>query len=103
MRFLYAVNVVILIIFFCSFHNDTSVVSIPKTVNIDANYLLKLETFLIHFDEGKGICTRSSKGSQLFLEKRRKKIRGEKSGIYQNDFFGFLSRHQTKSKQIESA
>ena len=72
-RFLYAVNVVILIIFFCSFHNDTSVVSIPKTVNIDANYLLKLETFLIHFDEGKGICTRSSKGSQLFLEKRRKK------------------------------
>ena len=67
MRFLYAVNVVILIIFFCSFHNDTSVVSIPKTVN------MKLETFLIHFDEGKGICTRSSKGSQLFLEKRRKK------------------------------
>ena len=73
MRFLYAVNVVIFRIFFCSFHNDTSVVSIPKTVNIDANYLLKLETFLIHFDEGKGICTRSSKGSQLFLEKRRKK------------------------------
>ena len=103
MRFLYAVNVVILIIFFCSFHNDTSVVSIPKTVNIDANYLLKLETFLIHFDEGKGICTRSSKGSQLFPEKKKKKIRGEKSGIYQNDFFGFLSRHQTKSKQIESA
>ena len=94
MRFLYAVNVVIPIIFFCSIHNDTSVVSIPKTVIIDANYLLKLETFLIHFDEGKGTCTRSSKGSQL---------RGEKSGIYQNDFFGFLSRHQTKSKQIESA
>ena len=51
-RFLYAVNVVILIIFFCSFHNDTSVVWISKTVSIDANYLLKLETFLIHFDEG---------------------------------------------------
>ena len=39
----------------------------------------------------------------FFLEKRRKKIRGEKSGIYQNDFFGFLSRHQTKSKQTEFA
>ena len=47
LRFLYAVNVVILIIFFCSFHNDTSVVWISKTVSIDANYLLKLETFLI--------------------------------------------------------
>ena len=54
LRFLYAVNVVILLIFFCSFHNDTSVVSISKTVSIDANYLLKLETFLIDFDEGKG-------------------------------------------------
>ena len=52
MRFLYAVNVVILIIFFFSFHNNTSVVWISKTVSIDANYLLKLETFLIHFDEG---------------------------------------------------
>ena len=91
MRFLYAVNVVILRIFFCSFHNDTSVVSIPKIVNIDANYLLKLETFLIHFDEGKGTCTRSSKGSQLFPgKKKKKKVRGEKSGIYQNDFFWFL-------------
>ena len=73
MRFLYAVNVVILIIFFCSFHNDTSVVWISKTVSIDANYLLKLETFLIHFDEGKGTCMRSSE-KQLFPgEKKRKK------------------------------
>ena len=104
MRFLYAVNVVILVIFFCSFHNDTSVVSIPKTVNIDANYLLKLETFLIHFDEGKGICTRSSKGSQLFLEKRRKKKSAVKSREFiKMTFFGFLSRHQTKSKPTESA
>ena len=40
MRSLYAVNVVILmIIFFCSFHNDTSVVWISKTVSIDATYL----------------------------------------------------------------
>ena len=73
MRFLYAVNVVILIIFFCSFHNDTSVVWISKTVSIDANYLLKLETFLIHFDECKGTCMRSSKGSKLFPEKKKEK------------------------------
>ena len=73
MRFLYAVNVVILIIFFCSFHNDTSVVWISKTVSIDANYLLKLETFLIHFDEGKGTCIRSSEGDQLFPGKKKKK------------------------------
>ena len=72
-RFLYAVNVVILIIFFFSFHNNTSVVWISKTVSIDANYLLKLETFLIHFDEGKGTCMRSSE-EQLFPgEKKRKK------------------------------
>ena len=56
-----------------SFHNDTSVVSISKTVSIDANYLLKLETFLIHFDEGKGTCIRSSEAGQPFLGKRRKK------------------------------
>ena len=74
MRFLYAVNVVILIIFFCSFHNDTSVVWISKTVSIDANYLLKLETFLIHFDEGKGTCVRSSEGDQLFPGKNEKKF-----------------------------
>ena len=73
MRFLYAVNVVILIIFFCSFHNDTSVVWISKTVSIDANYLLKLETFLIHFDEGKGTCIRSSEGDQLFPGKKEEK------------------------------
>ena len=43
MRSLYAVNVVILmIIFFCSFHNDTSVVWISKTVSIDATYLQQL-------------------------------------------------------------
>ena len=73
MRFLYAVNVVILIIFFCSFHNNTSVVWISKTVSIDANYLLKLETFLIHFDEGKGTCIRSSEGDQLFPGRKEEK------------------------------
>ena len=42
-RFLYAVNVVFpLIIFFCSFHNDTSVVWISNTVSIDATYLQQL-------------------------------------------------------------
>ena len=81
MRFLYAVNVVILIIFFCSFYNDTSVVWISKTVSIDANYLLKLETFLIHFDEGKGTCMRSSEG-QIFPGDKKRKKDGEKSGIY---------------------
>ena len=80
-RFLYAVNVVILIIFFCSFYNDTSVVWISKTVSIDANYLLKLETFLIHFDEGKGTCMRSSEG-QIFPGDKKRKKDGEKSGIY---------------------
>ena len=73
MRFLYAVNVVILIIFFCSFHNDTSVVWISKTVSIDANYLLKLETFLIHVGEGKGTFIRSSKRDQRFPEKKEEK------------------------------
>ena len=75
MRFLYVVNVVILVrIFFPkSFHNDTSVVSISKTVSIDANYLLKLETFLIHFDEGKGTCIRSSEGDQRFPGKKEEK------------------------------
>ena len=73
MRFLYAVNVVILIIFFCSFHNNTSVVWISKTVSIDANYLLKLETFLIHFGEGKGTFIRSSERDQRFPEKKEEK------------------------------
>ena len=73
MRFLYAVNVVILIIFFCSFHNDTSVVWISKTVSIDANYLLKLETFLIHFGEGKGTLIRSYERDQRFPEKKEEK------------------------------
>ena len=42
-RSIYAVNVVIpMIIFFCSFHNDTSVVWISKTVSIDATYLQQL-------------------------------------------------------------
>ena len=73
---------------FLWFHNDTSVVWISKTVSIDANYLLKLETFLIHFDEGKGTCIRSSEGDQLFPgRKEEKKNHGEKSGIYQNCFF----------------
>ena len=80
-RFLYAVNVVILIIFFWSFYNDTNVVWISKTVSIDANYLLKLETFLIHFDEGKGTCMRSSE-EQLFPGEKKEKKDGEKSGIY---------------------
>ena len=53
MRFLYAVNVVIFIIFFCSFHKATSVVWIPKTVGfINVYYLEKLGMFLFHFDEG---------------------------------------------------
>ena len=42
-RSLYAGNVVIpMIIFFCSFHNDTSVVWIFKTVSVDATYLQQL-------------------------------------------------------------
>ena len=64
-RFLYAANVVILLIFFCSFHNDTRIVSISKIVSIDANYLLKLGTFLIDFDEGKG--------GELFPRKKKNK------------------------------
>ena len=49
---------------------------------------MKLETFLIHFDEGKGTCIRSSEGDQLFPgRKEEKKNHGEKSGIYQNCFF----------------
>ena len=39
-RSIYAGNVVIpMIIFFCSFHNDTGVVWISKTVSVDATYL----------------------------------------------------------------
>ena len=42
-RSIYASNVVIpMIIFFCSFHNDTSVVWIFNTVSIDATYLQQL-------------------------------------------------------------
>ena len=85
MRFLYAVNVVILIIFFFSFHNNTSVVWISKTVSIDANYLLKLETFLIHFDEGKGTCMRSFEGQLFPREKKEKKM--VKSREFINIFF----------------
>ena len=97
MRFLYAVNVVILIIFFFSFHNNTSVVWISKTVSIDANYLLKLETFLIHFDEGKGTCIRSSEGDQLFPGKKKK----EKSMAESREFIKivfFVSCHVIKPK-----
>ena len=74
-RFLYAANVVIpTIIFFWSFHNDTIDVWISKTVSIDANYLLKLETFLIHFDEGKGTCMRSfSRRRSAFSWKKEEK------------------------------
>ena len=86
-RFLNAVNVVILIIFFCSFHNDTSVVWISKTVSIDTNYLLKLDTFLIHFDEGKETLIRSPKGDQRFPGKKKKKIHGEELGIYRKCIF----------------
>ena len=104
MRFLYVVNVVILVIifFFKSFHNDTSVVSISKIVSIDANYLLKLETFLIHFDEGKGTCIRSSEGGQLFPRKKKKEIYSELRQFIKIILFGFLSRHETESKQAES-
>ena len=96
MRFLYAVNVVILIIFFCSFHNDTSVVWISKTVSIDVNYLLKLETFLIHFDEGKGTCIRSSEGDQLFPGKKEE----EKFMVKSREFIKivFVSSHAIKLK-----
>ena len=90
-------NVVILRIFFCSFHNDTSVVSIPKIVNIDENYLLKLETFLIHFDDGKGICTRSSKGSKLFPGKKKKKKSAVKSREFIKMIF-LISCHAIKLK-----
>ena len=80
---------------FLWFSNDTSVVWISKTVSIDANYLLKLETFLIHFDEGKGTCIRSSEGDQLFPGRKEEEINhGEKSGIYQNCFF--VPCHQTE-------
>ena len=92
LRFLYAVNVVILIIFFCSFHNDTSVVWISKTVSIDANYLLKLETFLILM---------KVKEVNFFLGKKR--IKMVKSREFINIFFSFLSRHKTESKRTESA
>ena len=87
MRFLNAVNVVIRIIFFCSFHNDISVVLISKTVSIDVNYLLKLGTFHIHFDEGKWTFIRSSEGDQRFPGKKKKKTQGEKLGIYQKYIF----------------
>ena len=86
-RFLNAVNVVILIIFFCSFHNNTSVVWISKTVSFDTNYLLKLDTFLIHFDEGKETFIRSPKGDQRLPGKKKKKIRGEELGIYRKRIF----------------
>ena len=96
MRFLYAVNVVILIIFFCSFHNDTSVVWISKTVSIDVNYLLKLETFLINFDEGKGTCIRSSEGDQLFPGKKEE----EKFMVKSREFIKivFVPSHVIKLK-----
>ena len=92
-----------MIIFFWSFHNDTSVVWIFKTVSIDANYLLKLETFLIHFDEGKGACIRSSAGNHLFPGKRRKKSMVKSREFVKIIFFALLSRHQTESKRTESA
>ena len=78
------------IFFFKSFHNDTSVVSISKIVSIDANYLLKLETFLIHFDEGKGTCIRSSEGGQLFPRKNKKEIYSELRQFIKNYSFWFL-------------
>ena len=45
---------------------------------------------------------RSSEGGQLFPRKRKRKIHGEKLGIYQNYFFfDFFSRHQTESKRAK--
>ena len=85
-----------------SFHNDTSVVSISKTVSIDANYLLKLEAFLTHFDEGKGTCIRSSEAGQLFPRKKKKEIYSELRQFIKIILFGFLSCHETESKQAES-
>ena len=55
--------------------------------SIDANYLLKLETFLIRFDEGKGTCMRSSERGQLFPGNKKKKQWSKKSGIYLHYFF----------------
>ena len=95
-RFLYAVNVVILLIFFVA-HNDTSVVWISKTVRIDENYFLKLETFLIRFDEGKGTCMRSSERGKLFPGNKKKKQWSKKSGIYQHYFSA--SCHAIKLKK----
>ena len=103
MRFLYAVNVVILIIFFCSFHNDTSVVWISKTVSIDANYLLKLETFLIHFDEGLGTCIRSSEGDQRFPGKKEEKKSLLKSREFIKIVFLSLVTPSTENNRNESA
>ena len=92
-RFLNAVNVVILIIFFCSFHNNTSVVWISKTVSIDTNYLLKLDTFLIHFDEGKETFLRSPKGDQRLPGKKKRKKSVVKSWEFiENVYFLFLVR-----------
>ena len=97
MRFLNAVNVVILIIFFCSFHNDISVVLISKTVSIDVNYLLKLGTFHIHFDEGKGTFIRSSEGDQLFPGKKE----GKKFMVKSREFIKiiFVPSHAIKLKK----
>ena len=55
--------------------------------SIDANYLLKLETFLIRFDESKGTCMRSSERGQLFPGNKKKKQWSKKSGIYLHYFF----------------
>ena len=101
-RFLYAVNVVILIIFFWSFYNDTNVVWISKTVSIDANYLLKLETFLIHFDEGKGTCMRSSE-EQLFPGEKKRKKRWWKVGNLLTFFLFIVTLIKTECKRTESA
>ena len=58
---------------------------------------LKLETFLIHFDEGKGTCTRSSKGNQLFTGKKKEKKSAVKSREFIKMIF-LVSCHAIKLK-----
>ena len=88
-RSIYAGNVVIpMIIFFCSFHNDTGVVWISKTVSVDATYLQQLiRNSLFILMKAEGLVYDLPREVNFFLENRCKKIHGEKSGIYQNYYF----------------
>ena len=93
-----------MIISFEAFITIISVVSVSKAVSIVTNYLLKLETFLIHFYFGKGTRIRSFEGGQLFPgKKKRKKFMVKCQEFIKNNIFCFLSRHQTESKRTESA